>query len=67
MDLSKNYKIRLIPLISTISKNNSSFLKSNISIKIGIQNLIHFLKLKPRNCRFAFGYRISLKIGNSEL
>ncbi|WP_061217770.1 glycosyl hydrolase family 18 protein [Leptospira weilii] len=47
MDLSKNYKIRLIPLISTISKNNSSFLKSNISIKIGIQNLIHFLKQNP--------------------
>ncbi|WP_078128189.1 glycosyl hydrolase family 18 protein [Leptospira alexanderi] len=44
IDLSKNYKIRLIPLISTISKNNSSFLKSNTTIKVGIQNLVHFLE-----------------------
>ncbi|AXX16984.1 MULTISPECIES: glycosyl hydrolase family 18 protein [Leptospira] len=47
VDLSRNYQIRLIPLISAISKNNSSFLKSNITIKIGIQNLIHFLEQNP--------------------
>ncbi|AVQ10974.1 Glycosyl hydrolase, family 18 [Leptospira santarosai] len=47
VNLSKNYKVRLIPLIGTVSKNNSSFLKSNATIEIGIRNLIHFLKQNP--------------------
>ncbi|EMO26044.1 hypothetical protein LEP1GSC170_2898, partial [Leptospira interrogans serovar Bataviae str. HAI135] len=45
--MSKNYKIRLIPLISAVSKNGSSFLGSDITMKIAIENLIVFLKQNP--------------------
>ncbi|MCG6169664.1 glycosyl hydrolase family 18 protein [Leptospira sanjuanensis] len=47
VSLSKNYKIRLIPLITAVSKNGSSFLKSNATIEVAIRNIIDVLHSNP--------------------
>ncbi|TGL78609.1 glycosyl hydrolase family 18 protein [Leptospira yasudae] len=43
VSLSKNYKIRLIPLITAVSKNGSSFLTSNATMELAIRNIIDVL------------------------
>lgn len=64
--LSKNYKIRLIPLISAVSKNGSSFLGSDITMKIAIENLIVFLKQNPEiaGLHFDIEFLPKSEIGN---
>ncbi|WP_017852427.1 glycosyl hydrolase family 18 protein [Leptospira interrogans serovar Szwajizak] len=64
--LSKNYKIRLIPLITTISKNDSSFLSSDVTMKIAIENLINFLKQNPEiaGLHFDIEFLPKSEIGN---
>ncbi|WP_155714600.1 glycosyl hydrolase family 18 protein [Leptospira noguchii] len=64
--LSKNYKIRLIPLISAASKDGSSFLGSDITMKIAIENLIVFLKQNPEiaGLHFDIEFLPKSEIGN---
>ncbi|EMK12994.1 glycosyl hydrolase, family 18 domain protein [Leptospira kirschneri serovar Bim str. 1051] len=64
--LSKNYKIRLIPLITTVSKNDSSFLGSDITMKIAIENIIDFLKQNPEiaGLHFDIEFLPKSEIGN---
>ncbi|RHX82431.1 glycosyl hydrolase family 18 protein [Leptospira yasudae] len=47
VSLSKNHKIRLIPLITAVSKNGSSFLKSNATMEFAIRNIINVLHSNP--------------------
>lgn len=64
--LSKNYKIRLIPLIAAASKDGSSFLGSDITMKIAIENLIVFLKQNPEiaGLHFDIEFLPKSEIGN---
>ncbi|EMS86072.1 glycosyl hydrolase, family 18 domain protein [Leptospira noguchii str. Cascata] len=64
--MSKNYKIRLIPLIAAASKDGSSFLGSDITMKIAIENLIVFLKQNPEiaGLHFDIEFLPKSEIGN---